>query len=84
MGDKPAQGGQTAGEPLYALDVAYRVHVGDGSDFFRIGFDVALRHDVSEQLPLQNPKNTFLGFNLTLNLWRFVNVAAKFAIRSLA
>ena len=53
------QGSQTAGEPLYALDVEYRAHVVDGRDFFRVGFDVALGHDVSEQLPLWNPKNTF-------------------------
>ena len=32
----------------------------------------------------ETPKTHFLGFNLTLNLQRFVNVAAKFAIRSLA
>ena len=45
--------------PLYALDIAYRAHVGDGHDFFGVGFDVMLGHDVSKQLPLWNPKNIF-------------------------
>ena len=58
-GDEPAQGGQTAGEPLYALDVAYRAHIGDGRDFFGVGLDTTFGHDVSKQLPLRNPKNTF-------------------------
>ena len=66
---------------MYALDVAYRAHVGDGHDFFGIGLDVTFGHDGSKQLPLWNPKNTFLGFNLMLNLRRFTNVAAKFTIR---
>ena len=52
-------GGQVASEPLHALDVAYRAHVGDGHDFFGVGFDAALGHDVSEQLLLRNPENTF-------------------------
>ena len=38
-GDESAQGSQTAGEPLYALDVAYRAHVGDGRDVFGVGLD---------------------------------------------
>ena len=54
-----AQGSQTTGEPLYALDVAYRAHVGDGHDFFGVGLDAVLGHDVSEQLPLRDPENTF-------------------------
>ena len=67
---------------MYALDVAYRAHVGDGRDLFGVGLDATLKHNVSKQLPLQNPKNTFLGFSLMLNLRRFTNVAAKFVIRS--
>ena len=59
--DESAQGGQTAGEPLYALDVAYRAHVGDGHDFFGVGLDATFGHDVSKQLPLWNPENTFFG-----------------------
>ena len=35
LGDELAQGSQTADEPLHALDVAYRTHVGDGHDFFQ-------------------------------------------------
>ena len=54
-----AQGDQTVGEPLYALDIAYRAHVGDDHDFFGIGLHATLGHDVSEQLPLWNPENTF-------------------------
>ena len=46
--DEPAQGGQTVGEPLYAFDVAYRAHVGDVCDFFKVGLDVALGHNVSK------------------------------------
>ena len=46
---------------MYALDIAYGAHVGDGHDFFRVGHDVVFGHDVSEQLPLRNPKNTFFG-----------------------
>ena len=61
MGDELAQRGQKASEPLYALDIAYRAHVGDGQDFFGVGFNVALRHDVSEQLPLRDPENIFFG-----------------------
>ena len=60
LGDDLAQGGQTASDPLYALDVAYRAHVGDGHDFFGVGFDAALRHDVSKELPLWNSENTSL------------------------
>ena len=47
LGDELAQGDQIAGEPLYALDVAYRAHVGDGRDFFGVGLDAALGHNVS-------------------------------------
>ena len=61
LGDELAQGSQTASEPLYALDNAYRAHVGDGHDLFRVGLDAALGHKVSKQLPFRNPKNTFLG-----------------------
>ena len=49
LGDEPAQGGQATGEPVYALDIAYRAHVGDGRDFFRVGLDTAFRHDVSNE-----------------------------------
>ena len=60
--DESAQGGQTASERLYALDiVAYGAHVGDGHDFFGVGLDAAFRHDVSKQLSLRNPENTFFG-----------------------
>ena len=59
--DELAQGGQTAGEPLYAFDIAYRAHVGDGRDFFGVGLDTTFGHDVSKQLPLRNPENTFFG-----------------------
>ena len=82
--DESAQGSQTAGEPLYALDVVYRAYVGDGHDLFGVGLDATLEHNVSKQLPLQNPKNTFLGFSLMLNLRRFTNAVAKFVIRSQA
>ena len=34
--------------------------------------------------PFGTPKTHFLRFNLMLNLWRFTNVEAKFAIRSQA
>ena len=34
--------------------------------------------------PFGTPKTHFLGFNLMLNLQRFINVVAKFAIRSQA
>ena len=34
--------------------------------------------------PFGTPKTHFSGFNLALNLQRFANVAAKFAIRLLA
>ena len=34
--------------------------------------------------PFETLKTHFLGFNLMLNLQRFTNVAAKFAIRSQA
>ena len=84
MGDEPAQGVQTAGEPLYALDVAYRAHVGDGRDF--LGLSSIPRLDVMypSSFPFGTPKTHFLGFNLMLNLRRFMNIAAKFAIRSQA
>ena len=61
MRDESAQGSQIAYEPLYALDIAYRDHVGDGRDLFGVGLDTTSGHDVSKQLPLRNPKNTFLG-----------------------
>jgi hypothetical protein len=48
LGDEPAQDGQTAGEPLYTLDIAYRAHVGDGHDFFGVALDAAFGHDVSK------------------------------------
>ena len=54
-GDESAQGVQTSGEPLYALSIAYRAHVGDGCDFLGVGLDAAFRHDVSKHLPLWNP-----------------------------
>ena len=50
---------RAAGEPLYALEVAYRAHVGDGRDFFGVGLDAAFGHDVPKQLPHWNPENTF-------------------------
>ena len=56
-----AQGNQTASEPLYALDVAYGAHVGNGRDLFRVGLDAVLGHDVSKQLSLWLPKNAFFG-----------------------
>ena len=46
---------------MYALDVAYRAHVGDGHDFFGVGLDATFRHDVSKQLLLWNPENIFFG-----------------------
>ena len=46
---------------MYALDIAYGAHVGDGHDLFRVGLDATLEHNVSKQLPLRNPKNTLLG-----------------------
>ena len=45
--DEPAQSGQTIGEPLHTLDIVYGAHVGNGHDFFRVGLDVMLRHNVS-------------------------------------
>ena len=60
-GDEPAQGSQATGEPLYALNIAYRAHVGDGRDLFGVGLDAALGHNVSKQLPLWNPENTIFG-----------------------
>ena len=50
---------RVAGEPLHALDVAYGTHVGDGCNLFGVGLDAVLGYDVSEQLPLWNPENTF-------------------------
>ena len=47
--------------PLYALDVAYRAHVGDGRDFFGVGLDASFGHVVSNQLPLWKPENIFFG-----------------------
>ena len=81
--DESAQDGQTAGAPLYALDIEYGAHGGNGRDLFGVGLYAMLGHDVSKQLPLRK-KTHFSGFNLMLNLWRFMNVAAKFAIRSQA
>ena len=59
LGDESAQGSQIVGEPLYALDVAYRAHVGDGHDLFDVGLDTLFGRDVSKQLPLWNLENTF-------------------------
>ena len=84
LGDDPAQGGQATGEPLYALDVVYRAHVGDGCDLFWVSLDTTFGHDVSKQLPLQNPKNTFFGIQLDIEPSEVLNIAAKFAIRSQA
>ena len=84
LGDESAQGGQTAGEPLYALDIAYRAHVGDGHDFLGLA---SMPHSDTIypcSFPFEIPKTHFSGFNLMLNLRRFVNVAAKLAIRSQA
>ena len=83
-GDELAQGSQIAGEPLHAPDVVYGAHVGDGHDFFGVGLDAALRHNVSKCFPFRTPKTHFSGFNLMLNLLRFTNIAAKFVIRSRA
>ena len=47
LGDESAQGGQTSGEPLYALDVAFRAHIRDGRDLFGVGLDAALGYNVS-------------------------------------
>ena len=49
---------------MYALDIAYGAHIGDGHDFFGVGLDAVFGHDVSEQLPFRNPENTFLGIQL--------------------
>ena len=38
---------QPGDESAHALDVAYGAHVGDGHDFFRVGLDAALGHNVS-------------------------------------
>ena len=46
---------------MYAFDVVYRAHVGDGYDLFGVSLYAALGHNVSKQLPLWNPENTFLG-----------------------
>ena len=46
-GYESTQGSQTTGEPLHALDVAYRAHVGDGRDLFGLGLDATLGHNVS-------------------------------------
>ena len=45
--DESTQGSQTAGESLYALDVAYRAHVGDVHDLFGVGLDATLGHNIS-------------------------------------
>ena len=79
-----AQSGQIAGEPLYTLDIAYRAHVGDGHDFLELVLMLRSNMMYPSSFPIETPKTYFLGFNLTLNLWRFANVAAKFVIRSLA
>jgi len=44
----------------------YRAHVGDGRDCFGVGFDAALRHDVSMELPLWNSENTFFGIQFDI------------------
>ena len=49
---------------MHTLDIAYGTHARDGHDLFRVGLDAAFGHDVSEQLSLWDPKNTFLGVQL--------------------
>ena len=46
-GDEATKGRQAAGEPLYALYVAYGAHVGDGYNLFGVGLDAVLGHNVS-------------------------------------
>ena len=58
------KGRQAAGEPLYTPHIAYRAHVGDGHDLFGVGLDAPLGYDVSKQLSLWNPENTFFGIQL--------------------
>jgi hypothetical protein len=82
--DESAQGSQIAGEPLYAIAVAYRAHVGDGHDFWGGSLDTTLGKMYPSSFSFKTPKTHFLGFSLMLNLRRFMNVAAKFAIRSQA
>ena len=82
LGDESAQDSQTAGEPLYALDVAYRAHVGDSHDFFGVGLEPRSDTMYPSSFPSRTSKTQFLGFNLMLSLRRFTNIVAKFAIRS--
>ena len=56
-GDELAQGSQIASEPLYALNVAYRAHVGDSHDFFGVSNEKLLGYIVSERGIEANPKN---------------------------
>ena len=49
---------------MYAFDIAYRAHVGDGHDLFGVSLDAMLGHNVSKWLPLQNPENIFFGIQL--------------------
>ena len=67
---------------MYALDVAFGTHVGDGRDFFRVGLDARSNIMYPSSFPFGIPKTHFSGFSLMLNLQRFMNVAAKFVIRS--
>ena len=46
--DELAQSGQTASEPLHALDVAYGTHARDGHDLFRAGLKAMLGYNVSQ------------------------------------
>ena len=81
-GDESAQGSQIAGEPLHTLDVAYGTHVGDSHDFLGLASMPCSDIMYPSSFPFGTPKTHFSGFSLMLNLQRFVNVAAKFAIRS--
>ena len=83
-GDESAQGDQTAREPLYALNIVYRAHVGDGHDFFGVGLDATFGHDVSKQLPLRNPENTFLGVQLDVEPLEVHERCSQVVIRSQA
>ena len=83
-GDESAQGSQTAGEPLHALDVAYGTHVGDGYDFFGLASMPCSDIMYPSSFPFGTPKTHFSGFSLMLNLRRFMNVVANFVIRSQA
>ena len=64
LGDESAQGSQTAGEPLYTLDIAYRAHAGHGHDLFGVGLDAMLGHNVSKQLTIWNPEKIMAISNM--------------------